>query len=268
MQILIVDDDPISRKIIAKGLRKAGYDTVEAANGQEGIDLLRENESIGLVIADVVMPRMGGLEMLDHLRKSGTERRIPMIICTALGTPETVMRAVQLEAAGYFVKPFDTGNLREKVDEILDRSKPENGKQRLPSQQSALGEKGEILKRLDLDPDIYLDLLDDLVERLSVGVKEVDDLLGKQDLGQIMTSLTALCGAAQSLGADRVSSVLMRQLKGLESGNVKVVQALIPRTESEIQDLRSAISNLRNNGPVAGNENSPEGAGKPEAGEA
>lgn len=254
MKILIVDDEPITRKIIAKGLRKAGYDTLEAEDGLVGIKIIEENESVSLVIADVVMPNMGGLELLDHLRKSKSPRRLPVIISTALGNPETVMRAVQLEAAGYFVKPFDVGKLREKVAEILNGTNSENGKRQFSSQHSSLAERSETLKRLDLDPDVYMDLLDDLVKRLSAGIQEVENFLNNNDLSRIATCLTALCGASQSLGADRVSSVLMRQLKAIESENARAAQALIPRANDEVQNLRSAISELRKNGPEAGKE--------------
>ena len=96
-----------------------------------------------------------------------------------------------------------TGKLQEKVAEILDDTKSENSQRQLSSQQSPLADRSETLKRLDLDPDVYMDLLDDLVKRLSAGIQEVENLLNNNDLSRIATCLTALFGASQSLGALR-----------------------------------------------------------------
>ena len=165
MKILIVDDDEICRRLLVRGLQLSNYETVEAEDVPSALEVLQREEGIRLVITDVIMPGMGGFDLVERLRKTISMRRLPVIVCTALATHEAAIRATQLNAVGYLIKPIDVADLRLKVKEVLD------------PHFAALSDSSEILKSLDIEEEDYKDLLDDLVKKLASGLAEISDLV-------------------------------------------------------------------------------------------
>jgi DNA-binding NtrC family response regulator len=104
--ILIIDDEPNLRKTLAEILRKRGYATLEAGDGAEAIELLR-NASPDLIFSDWKMPKAGGEELLLHLRSDRRFTSIPVIVITAFGSSHTAIEAVRLGAYDFVTKPFD-----------------------------------------------------------------------------------------------------------------------------------------------------------------
>jgi CheY-like chemotaxis protein len=122
-RVLLVEDDPEMRELMALALRGDGYEVREAADGLEALRLLgaEENPGIDLVVSDVRMPGCSGLEMLQRLR--GRPSQIPVVLVTAFGDRETHARARRLGAA-LLDKPFELNDLRELVFEALEPRSP------------------------------------------------------------------------------------------------------------------------------------------------
>lgn len=118
IKILVVDDSSIVRKEFRKVLD--AYVVFEAQDGVEGLAVLKENPDIRLVLLDVNMPRMGGLDMLDELRL----RRCPaaVLMLTTEGHPDQIRRARDAGAKGWLVKPVDHGHLTRLVSEFATRN--------------------------------------------------------------------------------------------------------------------------------------------------
>src|SRR5687768_7538191 len=104
-KILIVDDSKPVRQQVANALVPAGFEIIEAEDGVAGADAIAA-QSLDLVICDVGMPRMNGLEMVEKVKADPTNQDLPIIMLTAVGTPAQVSRAKQLGAKGWIVKPF------------------------------------------------------------------------------------------------------------------------------------------------------------------
>jgi DNA-binding NtrC family response regulator len=104
--ILIIDDESNLRKTLAEILRKRGYATLEASDGAEAIELLR-NANPDLIFSDWKMPKVGGEELLQHLRSDRRLASIPVIVITAFGSSHTAIEAVRLGAYDFVTKPFD-----------------------------------------------------------------------------------------------------------------------------------------------------------------
>jgi two-component system response regulator AtoC len=102
--ILVADDDDAVRGVLVELLEDEGYSVVGARSGSEVLAQLGSNPSISLLLLDVVMPNMDGLETLERLRKDGHE--VPVIVMTAHGTSSTAIRAIQMGAHDYLLKPF------------------------------------------------------------------------------------------------------------------------------------------------------------------
>src|SRR5213593_4527991 len=115
-RILIVDDEKSMRELLAHVLKRAGYRVTSAENGETGCQLF-EMDVFDLVISDISMPGIGGLDVLRRVRESGPDT--PVILITAYGSKETAIEAVKLGAFDYFEKPFNVDEVRTRVGNAL-----------------------------------------------------------------------------------------------------------------------------------------------------
>lgn len=104
-KIMIVDDSMTVRQQVAAALSGAGFQVVEAVDGEDGLAQIAREKDLALVICDVNMPRLNGLDMLDKLRAADATATLPVLMLTTEGQPEYVMRAKALGAKGWMVKP-------------------------------------------------------------------------------------------------------------------------------------------------------------------
>jgi DNA-binding NtrC family response regulator len=115
-KILIIDDDTSLRRVLEYNLQQAGYDVTAAASGEEGLCLFTE-ASPALVITDMKMPGMDGMQVLKSIKEHSTET--PVIIVTAFGTVDIAVEAMKAGAYDYITKPFNRDALRLTVDKAL-----------------------------------------------------------------------------------------------------------------------------------------------------
>lgn len=105
-KILIVDDSITVRQQVIAALKPAGYDIAEAGDGEEALTQLLSGLAVRLVICDVNMPKLNGLDMLERLRSEASISATPVLMLTTEGQPEYIARAKSLGAKGWMVKPF------------------------------------------------------------------------------------------------------------------------------------------------------------------
>jgi two-component system chemotaxis response regulator CheY len=105
-RVLIVDDSATVRLQVRQALGPAGFDVVEASDGQEGIEMIQRDTEIAAVICDVNMPRKTGLELIEEVKANGQAAQLPIIVMTTEGQPALVQRAKAAGATGWLVKPF------------------------------------------------------------------------------------------------------------------------------------------------------------------
>ena len=117
-KILVVEDDPAIRAVIQELLESADFAVTTATDGVDALERLRQ-ESFDLMLCDVWMPRLGGLDLLRSLR---VESRTPprVIVMTADDTPETVLQALREQAFQYIAKPFDPVAMLEQLEHVLE----------------------------------------------------------------------------------------------------------------------------------------------------
>ena len=124
--ILVVDDSAAIRKILHRVLRQTGRASrtvFEAGDGQEALDALKANR-IDLVLSDINMPKMDGLQLLAAMKAAAQWRQIPVVMITTEGGEAKVSEAVKLGAAGYVRKPFTADQIKEKLAGILEPALP------------------------------------------------------------------------------------------------------------------------------------------------
>ncbi len=121
MKVLIVDDSSTMRRIIVNSLTKVGqYQIVEAANGREGLEKVREG-GVEFILTDWHMPEMNGLEFVRAVRGIASMENVPILMVTSNAVSEEVMEAVKAGVNGYIVKPFQPETLRAKIESVLNK---------------------------------------------------------------------------------------------------------------------------------------------------
>lgn len=105
-KVLIVDDSATIRQQVRMALNAAGFDVVEAADGEDGLSMIRSDSTIVAVICDINMPKKSGLELLEELKAGGANSHVPIVMLTTEGQPALVQRAKKAGAKGWIVKPF------------------------------------------------------------------------------------------------------------------------------------------------------------------
>ena len=108
-KVLVVEDETNLRKVLATMLRRTGYEVVVAADGEEGLGAFQKSK-IDIVITDLIMPKVGGMELLKAINATAPE--VPVIIITAHGTVDSAVEAIKLGAFDYITKPFDQAELQ------------------------------------------------------------------------------------------------------------------------------------------------------------
>ena len=117
IRALIVDDSSVMRKIVERSLRQAGIDQMvvyEAGNGAEGLDVLK-SKNVDLILSDINMPSMDGLEFLRQIRAQNLAPGVPVVMITTESSEEHVKQAILAGARGYIRKPFTAEQVKERV---------------------------------------------------------------------------------------------------------------------------------------------------------
>ena len=121
LDVLIVDDSAAIRKILQRVLRQAEIPigtVYEAADGVEALAMLK-NQTVGLILSDVDMPNMDGLEFLTKVRAEPAWRSLPIVMVSTEGTQAKVREAVERGASGYIRKPFTAEQIKKKLAGLL-----------------------------------------------------------------------------------------------------------------------------------------------------
>jgi len=117
IRTLIVDDSSVMRKIVERALRQAGLEPLvvhEAGSGTEGLEVLK-TKPVDLILSDINMPAMDGLEFLRQVRAQNLAPGVPVVMITTESSEEHVKQAIQSGAQGYIRKPFTAEQVKERV---------------------------------------------------------------------------------------------------------------------------------------------------------
>ena len=122
-KVLVVDDNPDSVAIMRGILETRGYDVAAAGSGAEALEFVR-TEGADLVLLDVMMPEMSGMEVLQRIKEDATTGRLPVILVTAKTQDEDVLSGYQYGADYYITKPFTAKQLIYGIELILGKGEP------------------------------------------------------------------------------------------------------------------------------------------------
>lgn len=126
MRALVADDVPMIRKLVEFHLKQVGFEIFNAADGAEALALANSSK-FDLILLDIMMPEIDGLEVLKKIRGGTMNKTTPVIIMTAYGDSANVRKAVQYGANDFIVKPVEQVSFRKKVIDAVNTRSTETG---------------------------------------------------------------------------------------------------------------------------------------------
>ena len=229
MSILIVDDNPINLKILEYNLNKRQYETIITTTGKEALKHLNASPGIQLVITDIVMPEMNGLELLREMKKKPELKEIPVIICSSKQDKKTVKKAARLGCDHYMAKPVNIKSLLKKISKITKAEIP------------VIGDKNKIRLRLSLNYQKYKQLDASFYTMVLDKISLIENEQKKGFPEDISDSILELSKGAKLLGAERLTMALKRLKKKKMSKDRDAIKNEFPRTLREMKSLRGSL---------------------------
>lgn len=155
-KILVADDEESLRKLLSVVLKADHYDVILAQNGQQALDLIDEHKDIDLMLIDIRMPKIDGLQVLERIKQNPSN--VPIILMTAYAGIETAVKALQQGAFDYIVKPFDLNDMKSLINKALNHQNIKQEEQELFNKVEMYEEGGKSERILTSSP-IMMELI-------------------------------------------------------------------------------------------------------------
>ena len=235
-RILVVDDNPATLDMLERHLRAYGHSTVAAESGMAGLKAL-EDERFDLVLLDVIMPVLNGIDVLEQIKATPALAGIPVIMISALDEVESAAQCIEMGAEDYLLKPFDPVLLRARLHSALERKHLEE--ERL-HRTKELETATEDLKRANDDLESFASVAShDLQEPLRT-IAGTLELLVLECGGELTEEQRGLLTVAMD-GSARMSRLISDLLEYSVSGGM---EADLEHVDCEVA-LLEAITNLK-----------------------
>jgi len=192
MNILIVEDNPISAKIVDMTLAKHGYRTLLAEDGEEAWQLLSEKQDIQMMIADINLPRLDGIALFERMHEHPWLSSLPIIVVSSENKAETVAKAADLGVVKYVVKPIKASQLLRDVRRILGHDR------------SVLASQRDIQMRMEIDRECYQEMIQAFSELVRETIEMLYQLPNQEDQRLPISEVIHLSESAELLGAERL----------------------------------------------------------------
>jgi two-component system chemotaxis response regulator CheY len=118
-KVLVVDDSALIHQMYKMVLMRYRCEVINALNGQEGLEKLQQNPDVDMMLVDINMPHMNGLEFIQHVKALGTYDRIPIVIVSTEGKDEDTRRGLAMGAKGYVKKPFQPSDVHALIGRLF-----------------------------------------------------------------------------------------------------------------------------------------------------
>jgi len=223
MNVLIVEDNPISATVLEHTLDKHGYETLTANDGDEALSFLESHPEIDLVITDLVMPKTDGIELVLKIKERVEWNSIPILVCTSM-RPESASQRLKGGAWSYVFKPIKVHALIQKVHEAF-------------AQQRKVLEDPELtMAQIGIDAGAFAEVIDKFSEAVdqTVGSLEQQGEAGAPE----NVDLRDLLEGAKLVRAERLIDLLTK-IERFPSGRKQdVIRSLYPSLLRELRALQ------------------------------
>lgn len=236
MHILIADDDKVSRVLLRRILEQVpGYRVSDANSGEKAWELMDTGLVPDLFMLDLHLPGIGGLELLKRVRADDRLRNLSVVICTAVGTRESVLEAASLDISGYLLKPLSAAKVFEQVNKSVQRTKV----------REPLQDELRVRNRLGIDAKAYAEMLEILTREVGEGVAEIRSACEKNDHKGARLKISAIKGGCRNLGASGLVSILTNLENKLLTDASAPVLNMLEQLKAEHAHLEEVVQERR-----------------------
>jgi len=254
-RVLVVDDNPVNRRVASLILKRAGYPVEIAEDGQIAVERIEAEEPFDLILMDVHMPRLNGFEATARIREMDPERaKIPIVAMTASAMSGDAERCIKSGMDGYVSKPVKAEALVAVVEswipeEVDDGTATASDRTETTSEDEAivtLDPAGiEELRALSGgDATMLNELLDSFFETAAEHVRSMRSAIGEGDLPRVAESAHGLRGSAGTIGAQKLYEMTSRLEEEARTAGATIDPSRIDAVESEVQAVRVALDRL------------------------
>ncbi|MFN4149940.1 MAG: response regulator transcription factor [Candidatus Sericytochromatia bacterium] len=230
-KILIIDDDIEIINITVDFLNRSGYETLSSQNGDEALEILQNNKEIDLIIVDLVMPIINGIEFCREIRNSDIYsfyKKIPIIMLTGLSDISDKFIGFEAGADDYLTKPFQTLELLLRIKSLLKRSDPSYNISEIPVKAKTDSKNNHIITKIDKKNAM-----------LTIDDKEIHLTNTEFDIFNYLLSHNQ-----NNITADEILEKVLKYQKG--TGNPAVIRAHIKNIRNKIEEKPSVPQILVN----------------------
>lgn len=225
MHALIVDPDRIHQQLFFDLLSRRGWDVSLTSNAAEAMAILSGEFPPSLMISELVLPDMDGLDLVGFLRNQTGGKRTAVIICTFLEGEEEIRRSRSLQVTAFWSKPFEARRCQESLAALMDRS------------DTVVEDVEAVLRRLQVNHSTYGSLLNILVEEASNLHLRVAAM--HQDPQGMRSLLISLRGACSSLGVVNLQKLFTRLDEQFEEDDQSGFRRTLVELPKEVQNLET-----------------------------
>lgn len=246
--ILIVDDNEMNRDMLSRRLNRKGYECIVASDGEEALAILEREQGIDLVLLDIMMPKMNGIEVLQVVRQTRSMLELPVIMVSAKIQSADIVKALELEANDYVTKPIDFPVCLARIRTQMSRKRAEEALQRSESRNRAM---------IQAIPDVLLRLNQDgrLLDSRNAQTLEWElspEAEASQDwIQQLPDDIQQQCLEAISMALEHKTMQSLEFMDTREGHEVDYEARLVPSSDDQllmlIRDIseRKALQRLR-----------------------
>lgn len=232
MNILLIEDDASTRALLTMILERANNSVVEAEDGKKALQYLSKQKA-DLILTDIYMPEMNGLDFLAELRKSSATADVPVILCTCVSNPKILAQAEKLGVRAVVPKPVNPSLLLQKIAQMQTTGLP------------VLEDSKLTVQRLGVDVKGYYELLNIMVENAVQRLMDVKEGIEKGELNGFESFLRDLYSSAESLGAKALSHAAMVASMVIPDAEKALCDENLRNLKAEIERLQSMVLSLK-----------------------
>jgi CheY-like chemotaxis protein/HPt (histidine-containing phosphotransfer) domain-containing protein len=244
-RVLLMEDNPVNRRVATGILRKLGCEVREAENGRLAIDAL-EHEAFDLVFMDVQMPEMDGFEATGHLRADSRWETLPIIAMTAHSMKGDRERCLTAGMSDYIAKPVSLEVIRTMIEKWVrptsDRAPRQDGGAPTPTEGKSPLSIELALLNLGGDEELLREVLDSFIEMLPRQRDELRAACSQADAPRLGAVAHSLKGSASNVCAEPVRSLAARMEELVRTGNASDAASLLPELEQHLGRLKECAS--------------------------
>lgn len=193
MNVLLVEDNPVSTKVLEHILDKHGYETASARDGEQALEYLEAHPEIQLVITDIAMPNTNGIELIRRIKERPEWSEIPILICTSMKAGN-LNDAIPMQGWKYVFKPIRADSLIQRVKEAFAHQRP------------VLQNPEQTMSQIGMDSQAFREVLEEFLKVVKAKISQLERQV--KEASEQPLDLQDLLEGAKLLRAERVTDIL------------------------------------------------------------